>query len=68
MKHKWEKQPDENQAGLGIFKIWVCKVCGCKKELLNQKFAEPAYIRNQQIYFNYIECMDYDAEMLKTID
>lgn len=68
MKHKWEKQPDKKIHGTGWFKIWICKVCGCRKELHNSRFAEPNYIRSRMIYDHYIECIDEDFEKTKTID
>lgn len=67
MRHTWEKQPDEDQIS-GWMKIWVCKVCGCKKILGNYKFAQPHYQRSNQMFDNYIECIDEKAEKLKTID
>lgn len=68
MNHKWQKQPDKLYDGIGWFKISICNVCGCRKELLNQRFAEPNYIRNKQIYDHYIECVDLELENSKTID
>lgn len=68
MKHKWDKLPDHCKNGVGYFKVWKCRVCGCIKELLNQRFAEADYERNGQIYSHYIECIDEEAEKLKTID
>lgn len=68
MNHKWEVQSGISKIGIGYFKIWICKVCKCKKELLNQRFAEADYIRNGQIYDHYIECIDYELENSKTID
>lgn len=68
MKHKWEKEPDVRYTDYEVFKEWVCKRCGARKSLSWLKFSTPMYIRNGQIYQSYIECMDYDAELLKTID
>lgn len=53
---------------VGKIFVWKCKVCGCEKTLGNYRFAEPDYERNGQIYTHYIECIDYKAEDLKTID
>lgn len=68
MKHKWDKKPDRFFDGIGMFKVWRCRVCGCVKHLLNQRFAEPTYTRSRQNFDRYIECIDEEAEKLKTID
>lgn len=68
MRHKWERQPDYSMVGIGIFKIWICKICKCKKQLHNARFAEPTYTRSQMNYDHYIECIDEEFEKTKTID
>lgn len=68
MNHKWEKLPDKVHVGIGTFGVWKCKTCGCIKSLGRYKFATPDYERNGQLYDYYIECIDYEAENLKTID
>lgn len=68
MKHKWNKQPDKVITGVGKFKMWVCKTCGCEKSLGYYRFAEPDFDRNGQLYTHYIDCVDIEAENLKTID
>lgn len=68
MKHTWERKEDETNFGVK-HKEWKCKVCGATKSLGYYKFAVPLYQRNGQSYGDdYIECIDYDAEDLKTID
>lgn len=67
MRHTWQKLPDVESFGHRHFK-WLCKVCGCEKLLGNYKFATPRYDRNGQLYDRYIECIDEEAEKLKTID
>ncbi|MDB5144205.1 MAG: hypothetical protein JWQ66_2918 [Mucilaginibacter sp.] len=67
MKHKWTKMPDQNMT-FGNVKVWLCSVCRCKKTLVYGKYQEPDYERNGQLYTHYIECIDYEAEALKTID
>lgn len=62
MNHKWNKQPDKFVDNLGYFKVWICKVCGCRKELLSQRFSEPNYIRNNQIYDRYVSCIDMESK------
>ena len=67
MKHKWNKQPNEDIGGYNSL-VHICRVCGCKKTQANIRFSEPNYTRNKQTYDRYIECIDLDAENLKTID
>lgn len=69
MKHKWG-DPEVKELFAGMKgKVWKCKVCGCEKSLGFYKFAVPTYVRNGQNYSDkYIECIDYEAEDLKTID
>lgn len=68
MKHKWEQQPNENILAVGWHKVWICRICGCKKIHGCYRFSEPSYSRNKQNYDRYIECIDIEAENLKTID
>lgn len=67
MNHSWDKQSDMNTIS-GNVKCWICRICRCKKTLAYYKFAEPDYQRNGQLYSHYIECVDIEAENLKTID
>lgn len=67
MRHKWDKKPSREIGGYNCL-VHLCKICGCEKTQANIKFSEPHYGRNGQQYDRYIECIDIDAENLKTID
>jgi hypothetical protein len=67
MRHNWSVKPNEQIAHIW-HKVWVCKICGCKKTQGCYKFAEPDYERNGQLYSHYIGCIDYEMEDNKTID
>lgn len=68
LNHKWTRIEDDYMPSVGKIKKWKCNVCSCIKSVGCYKYATPDFERNGQLYTDYIECIDYAAEDLKTID